>query len=418
MAFGRVTDEGVVMVRTPDGEREVGTYPDASPQEAIAFFARKYDELAGSAQLLLQRVTQTDLSTAHGQQQLAALRTQVAEAHVVGDLVALDGTIEQIATALSVKGQVEGEARAAARKEASEQREKLVAEAETLAETPPDRMQWKSATTRMRELLEEWKTAQRSGPRLDKETENALWARFSHARNGFDKTRRNFFAKLDQEHGSAKAAKQALVVEAQKLAASTEWNQTAGAFKRLMGEWKKAGRASRSDDDALWAQFKAAQDQFFNAKDAVVAAENEEFEANLKVKEGLLAKAQAIVPKDGRVKDADAAKAALRPIQDAWDAAGKVPRADMERIERAMRRIEQSVRDAEQAKWKRTDPELTARARSMVEQLEKGLADVDQQLEKAVAAGNEKKIAELRSAREARSAWLEQVRSSAGDLDA
>lgn len=416
-SFGRVTDEGVVMVRTPDGEREVGTYPDASPAEAIAFFARKYDELAGSAQLLLQRVTQTDLSTQSGQQQLAALRKQVGDAHVVGDLVALDGIVEQIATALTVKAQVEGEARAAARKEATEKREALVAEAETISATPPDRMQWKSATTRMRELLDDWKTAQRTGPRLDKETENALWSRFSHARNGFDKTRRNFFAKLDQEHGSAKATKQQLVAEAQKLATSTEWNQTAGAFKRLMGEWKKAGRAARSDDDALWAQFKAAQDQFFTAKDAVVAAENEEFEANLKVKEDLLAKAQAIVP-GGKVRDVDAAKAALRPIQDAWDAAGKVPRKDMDRIERGMRRVEQAVRDAEQAKWKRTDPELTARARSMVEQLEKGLADVEKQLDKAVAAGNDKKVTELQAALEARRAWLEQVRSSAGDLDA
>ena len=417
-SFGRVTDEGVVMVRTPDGEREVGTYPDATPDEAIAFFARKYDELAGSARLLLQRVTQTDLSTSSGQQQLAALRSQVADAHVVGDLAALDGVVEQIATALAVKGQVEGEARAAAKAQAAEDREKLVAEAEALANTAPERMQWKSATSRMRELLDEWKTAQRSGARLDKDVESALWTRFSHARNGFDKTRRTFFAKLDQEHGSAKAAKTKLVAEAQQLSTSTDWNATAGAFKRLMGEWKKAGRASRSEDDALWAQFKAAQDAFFNAKDAVVAAENEEFEANLKVKEDLLAKAQKVVPADGKVTDVDAAKAALRPIQDAWDAAGKVPRKDMDRIERGMRRIEQAVRDAEQNKWKRTDPEITARARSMVEQLEKGLADVQKQLDKAVAAGNEKKVKELQDALEARSAWLEQVRASAGDLDA
>lgn len=279
-------------------------------------------------------------------------------------------------------------------------------------------MQWKSATSRMRELLDEWKTAQRSGARLDKDVESALWTRFSHARNGFDKTRRNFFAKLDQEHGEAKATKTKLVAEAQQLSTSTDWNATAGAFKRLMGEWKKAGRASRSEDDALWAQFKAAQDAFFNAKDAVVAAENEEFEANLKVKEDLLAKAQKIVPADGKVKDVDAAKAALRPIQDAWDAAGKVPRKDMDRIERGMRRIEHAVRDAEQNKWKRTDPEITARARSMVEQLEKGLADVQKQLDKAVAAGNDKKVKELQEALAARSAWLEQVRASAGDLDA
>ena len=63
-----------------------------------------------------------------------------------------------------------------------------------------------------------------------------------------------------------------IVVEAEALSTSKDWGPTAGAFKRLMQDWKRAGRASRADDDALWKRFKAAQDAFFNAKDEVVAA--------------------------------------------------------------------------------------------------------------------------------------------------
>ena len=135
--------------------------------------------------------------------------------------------------------------------------------------------------------------------------ESSLWQRFSAARNGFDKARRSHFAGLDAQHADAKGAKEQLVAEAEKLATSTDWAATAGAFKRLMDEWRRAGRASRSDDDKLWARFKAAQDSFFAAKDEVVAAEEEQYRGNLAVKEALLVEAEAILP----VTDLEKAKA-------------------------------------------------------------------------------------------------------------
>ena len=58
------------------------------------------------------------------------------------------------------------------------------------------------------------KAHQRSGPRLDKDVENELWKRFSHARTAFDKKRKTWFAQLDEQHGQAKALKEKLVREA------------------------------------------------------------------------------------------------------------------------------------------------------------------------------------------------------------
>ena len=405
VTFGRVADDGTVFVRTPDGEKEVGSYPDATHEEALAYFARKYDELAASANLLLQRVVQTDLSTQDGQTALKSLREQVLQANVVGDLPALDNTVEQIATALAAKAEVESKARAEAKKESAAKREELVAEAEKIASQPVEKVQWKQSTARMRELLDEWKTLQRSQVRLDKETENSLWTRFSAARNGFDKTRRTHFAKLDEEHSSAKATKQKLVEEAEKLSESTEWGPTAGAFKRLMSEWKRAGRASRTDDDALWSKFKAAQDAFFNAKDEVAAAENVEFEANLKVKEELLTQAQALLP----IKDLEKAKKDLHAIQDKWDAAGKVPRKDIERMERGMRKVEQTIREAENKQWKKTDPELAARAGSFAQQLQRAVSDLQDEITAAEAKGDDKKAAKLREELKTKQTWLDQA---------
>jgi len=402
-----VDESGTVFVHTADGEREVGSYPGASHAEALAYFTRKYDELLASADLLLQRVTHTDLPVREGAEGLAKLREQTTEAHVVGDLAALDARLAQITAAVEAKKAIEGAERSAARVAGKAKREELVLEAETIAGQPETKIQWKTSSTRMRALLDEWKALQRTGPKLDRESETALWQRFSAARNSFDKARRVHFATLEDTQSEARSAKEKLVKEAEALATSKDWAPTATAFKRLMDRWREAGRASRTDDDALWARFKTAQDSFFNAKDAIVAAENEEFKANLAIKESLLAEAEALLP----VTDVEAAKATLRLIQDKWEHAGKVPRADMERVEKAIRRVEQAVRDHDEKRWASTNPEAAARAQSLVDQLETAVEGLRKDLKKAEASGNAKKVADARADLEAREQWLAQARA-------
>jgi hypothetical protein len=405
-AFGRVADDGVVYVKDGDGERPVGSYPGASPREALAYFGRKYDELLAAADLLLQRVTQTDIAARDAQDGYARLAEQCREPNAVGDLAALRERVDQIQAAVDSRKSAEAEQRAAAREEGRAYREGLVAEAERIAAQPEGSIQWKNSGTRMRQLLDEWKAHQRSGPRLDRSTETALWQRFSAARNGFDRARRIHFAQLDSQQAAAKVAKERLVAEAERLSTSKDWTPTAGAFKRLMDDWRRAGRAGRQDDDALWERFKAAQDTFFAAKDAVVAKEEEEFRANLEVKERLLVEAEQILP----VTDLEAAKTALRGIQDRWDKAGKVPRADLERTEKAIRRIEQAVREAEEKRWASSNPEAAARAQSLADQLETAMQGLRDDLAKAEASGDPRRVARAREALEAREALLDQAR--------
>jgi hypothetical protein len=404
---GRVDGSGTVFVRTSSGEREVGSYPGASPAEALSYFTRKYDELVAAADLLLQRVTHTDLAAREGSDGLAKLREQTAEAHVVGDLAALDARIAQIAAAVEAKKSTEGKERSAAREAGKAKREQLVAEAEKIAGQPEAKIQWKTSGTRMRELLDEWKSLQRTGPKLERASETALWQRFSAARNSFDKARRVHFAQLEDTQSEARSAKEKLVKEAEALATSKDWAPTASAFKRLMDRWREAGRASRTDDDALWARFKTAQDSFFNAKDELVAAENEELKANLVVKEALLVEAEAILP----ITDGEAAQAALRVIAEKWEQAGKVPRADMERVEKGIRRVEQAVRDHHEKRWASVNPEAAARAQSLVDQLERAVEELRKDLEKAQASGDAKKVGDAQSALDSREQWLAQARA-------
>ncbi|WP_392466431.1 DUF349 domain-containing protein [Arsenicicoccus cauae] len=403
--FGRVAEDGTVYVRTPDGEKAVGSYPGASSEEALAYFARKYDEMWAAAELLYHRVLQTGLSAKEATDDLAKLREHIGEANVVGDLPGLDAKVESIATAIEARRQVEATERAAARDQARTEREAIVAEAEQIAAQDPAKTQWKASGARIRELLDEWKKHQRSSVKLDRESENSLWQRFSAARNSFDKARRVYFAELESTQSEARAAKEKLVAEAEKLSASKEWGPTAGAFKRLMDQWRKAGRAGRKEDDELWGRFKAAQDAFFNAKDEVSAEEDKEFRANLEVKEGLLEQARALLP----IKDLGATKSALRTIQDKWDAAGKVPRSDMGRIEGELRKVEQAVRDAEDARWKKSNPEVNHRASAFAEQIERALEKENKALDTARASGDDKKIKAAEESLASRRALLEMV---------
>lgn len=411
LAFGRVEEDGTVYVTEAAGERTVGQFPGVSTDEAIGLYVRRFLDLQAKVALFEARLGTAELTTKEIDSTLAKLGDEVAEPAAVGDLDGLRARVEALRTvAAGRRAELEQE-RSAAKAVALAARTEIVEAAEKLASTDPSRIQWKPAGEELRSLLDTWKDAQRNGPRLDRPSEEALWKRFSHARTTFDRERRHFFAELEKQNSGAKATKAALVEEAEKLSTSTEWGATAGAYRDLMARWKAAGRANRKDDDALWARFRAAQDAFFAARDATNAEIDAEYGENLVVKEALLAEAEALVP----VKDLAQAKAALRTLQDRWESAGKVPRGDVQRVEGRMRAVETAVRDAEQAKWTRTNPETRARAEGAAAQLEAAIVGLEEDLAKAQAKGDARKIKDAEAALEARRSWLEQVVKAAED---
>ena len=405
--WGRVDGEGRVYVQDGGTEREVGQFPDVPIAEAMAFYVRRFLDLKATVDLFAMRLPQ--LSIREIDSTVKSLGESLAAPAAVGDLDGLRARFEALRAVAAERRAAINAERAAAKEQALKDRTAIVERAEAIAAQDPGRTQWKSSGAELRELLEQWKGAQRRGPRLDRPTEDGLWKRFSHARTTFDRHRRQFFSELDAKQAQVKAAKEALIKRAQEMSSSTDWAGTSAKYRALMEEWKKAGRASRKEDDALWARFRAAQQVFFDARRAKDEAVDAEFAENLKVKEALVAKAEALLP----IKDVKAAKKALRPIQDAWEEAGRVPRGAVRRIEGRMRAVEDAIREAENAEWRRTDPETKARAEGLAGQLEDSIAELESDLAAARAAGDAKKIAEAEAALTARRAWLEQVRRSA-----
>jgi uncharacterized protein DUF349 len=396
--YGRVDEDGTVYVKTADGERVVGSWQAGAPEEALAYFRRKYDALVTEIELLEQRVRTTDLPPAQAQQGIGRLRESVTDAHAVGDLDALVRRLDALTELVGKRREEVRAQREHARHEAREIKERIVAEAERIA---AEETHWKNGGERLRQLVEEWKAAER----IDRPAETALWKRLSAARNAFTKRRKVYFATLEDQREQARGEKERLVADAESMAGSTDWSDTAAAYRDLMRRWKLAGRAGRDAEEELWTRFKGAQDTFFAARAAAFAERDNELRGHAEVKEKILAEAERLLP----VTDVRQARQALRSIQERWEAAGPVPRDSRDRLEGRLRKVEEAIRSAEEAEWRRTNPEARARAEATVKQLRTSIEQLEKRLDKAHTSGREKDVRDAEEALNARRAWLEEA---------
>ncbi|MFI5779764.1 DUF349 domain-containing protein [Nocardia sp. NPDC051570] len=370
--WGRVDEDGTAWVKTAEGERSVGSWQAGDAAEGLVHFGRRFDDLATEVALLEAR-----LAAGTDARKTKATATALAEslptAAVIGDI---DGLAQRLQVIIEHSDEAAAQAKEEkdrTRHEQTERKETLCAEAEQIAS---ESTQWKAAGDRLREILDEWKTIRG----VDRKVDDALWRRFSKAREGFNRRRGAHFAELDRERAAAKTRKEELCVRAEELSTSTDWIGTASIFRDMLTEWKSAGRAPREADEQLWRRFKSAQDVFFAARNAAATERDAEFEHNATAKEELL---HAYEHRIDPGSDLDSARNALRELQEKWDALGKVPRERMQDLEGKLRAIEKRVREAVDAQWRRSDPEAMARAAQFRERV----AQFEEQAAKAQAAG-------------------------------
>jgi Domain of Unknown Function (DUF349) len=403
-SFGRVAEDGTVYVRTKVGERAVGQWPDGDADEALAFFRRRFDSLETEVRLLEQRIHEGHLGPDDAAAAMNKVRAQVADAHAVGDLDGLADRLDALRPAITAARERRRADRTKKLEEARERKEAIAVEAEGLSES----QDWRAGANRLRELLDLWKAL----PRLDKATDDALWRRFSTARTTYTRRRKQHFAELNEQREESRAIKERLVDEAESLAGSTDWGDTAKRYRELMRDWKSAGRAHKDVDDKLWTRFRSAQDRFFSSRDAVNAEIDKEFASNAEQKVSLLEQAEALLP----VTDARRAREAFRAIGDRWDAAGKVPRSQMKSLEARLRKVEDAIRAAERDNWRRSNPEARARAQGTVAQLESLIEGLEADLAHARENGDANGISAAEEALEARRTWLAQARLALDEL--
>ncbi len=396
-AWGRVDDDGTVYVRTADGERAVGSWQAGEPAAGLAHYGRRFDDLATEVTLLEARLRAHTGNPAEIKTKAQALAESIPTASAVGDLDGLAARARAMVDAADSAAAEFRAEKAAARAAQVARKEALAAEAEQIA---AESTAWKAAGDRLKAIVEEWKTIRG----IDRRTDEALWTRFAAARDAFGRRRGAHFASLDAQRSEARAAKQQLIAEAQKLSTSTEWGPTSAAMRTLMDRWKAVPRTGRDGDDDLWKQFRAAQDAFFAARTESDKKRSGEERANQQLKEELLAEAEKLDP----TTDLRGAQNALRKIQERYDAVGHVPRGVMRQLEDRMQAVEQRVRGAADTSRARTAPE-----NPMVTSMRAAVTKAEEQLARAEAAGDARRIEEARANLATRREWLAEAEKSA-----
>lgn len=396
-SYGRVDADGTVWVKTSAGERTVGSWQAGTPEEGLAHFVRRFEDLLTEVQLLETRLGSGAADAAHTLTTAKRLRGGLDEAHVVGDLDGLGQRLDLLITVAQDKSAEAKAARDAARVEAVARKTSLVEEAEKLA---AESTSWKTTGDRFKEILDEWKTIRG----VDKKADGELWKRFSVARDSFTRRRGGHFATLDSQRKQAQSAKDELVAEAEQLSESTDWKATADRLKELMDAWKAAPRASKEAEQKLWERFRAAQDVFFNRRKQVFSERDAEQKAALSKRQELLARAEAL----DADADPKAAQATLREILSQWHDTGRVPRESMASLDRRIRAVEDKVREGMDAAWRRTEPS----ANPLLTQMRDQVAEAQARLERAQAAGDAKRIKEAEQALTTKRKFLELAESS------
>lgn len=400
IAWGRVADDGTVFVREGDGERAVGQYPDGTPEEALAYFRRKFSELAGQVALLEQRVAR-GTAASDVAKTVSTLSATIASANAVGDLAALQRRLDALGGTVGEILEKQSAEQRAAVEAAVAERTALVVEAEALAAQDPAKVQWKQTSAALDDIFARWQKHQQDGPRLPKNDGNELWKRFRAARTVVETDRKAFFQELDAVHRDARSKKQDLVDRAEALV--PRGTEGIPAYRQLLDEWRLAGRAGKKYDDALWARFKAAGDALYSAKAEIDARDDAEFSSNYEAKLQLLVEAEPIANETDRAKARDA----LLAVQRRWDAIGKVPRDKVKTVEDRLRRIEAAVRRLDEEHWERSNPERKARSEGLASQLQAAIDKLERELADAQASGNAAKAAEASEALAARRVWLD-----------
>ena len=380
--FGRVDEDGNVFLIRGGQERQIGSWQAGTPEEGLAHYGQRYDDLVTEVELIETRLRAHPEDADSLRKSAEALKASLDDAAVIGDIDAVEARLDKAIDASDTAREKAKEQKAQRREQAIARKEALAAEAEDLAENSTE---WKAAGDRIREILEEWRGIRG----IDRATDDELWKRYSRARDSFNRRRGSHFAELDRNRAQARKVKEELVERAEALKDSTDWGHTARAYRDLMTEWKAAGRAPREVDDKLWERFRAAQDHFFEARNAINAERDREFEANAEAKDALIAEYDSLIDP---AKGLGAAKAKLRELQDKWDEIGFVPRGRVREFEDKIGSIEKRVSEAEDSRWRKTDPAQ----QDKVNQFQVKADDFIKQAEAAEAKGDATKAASLR----------------------
>ena len=196
--------------------------------------------------------------------------------------------------------------------------------------------EWGEGSRQILEIQKKWRTI---GFASKKENQK-IYDRFRAACDKFFERKRDFYSLYKDEMNGNIDKKEAIIEQAEALKSSTDWKKTTEAFIDLQKQWKEIGAVPRKKSEQLWKRFRAACDEFFEAKAREAKPEND-YRANLKAKKAVIDEVNAF--------EGAADEAAMNDFEAKWQAIGFVPFKEKEAVNKAFE-------DAMKAKFPDFDP--------------------------------------------------------------
>lgn len=290
-------------------ERVVGTFTDDSYEVVLKLLVEKFAEIEGKASELTAEWNSEEEDKLKLIGKLERMKEYLNHANAVGDFESIYKLIDNL--------------EAEANKLIEENHAKKLAIVEE-AEKTADSEEWKAATETLLKLAEDWKQT----GHVDKERNDALWARLEASKDKFFDRKREHHDDVEKEMLQNLDLKMEIVDKAEALAASEDWKKATDELKDLMEQWKGVGRTMHDKNEELWKRFTEANNVFFDRKKQHFEKIHEEQEENLKAKQELVAKAEAL--KDST--EWNETTQAYRELMDEWKKIGRVPREKSDEI--------------------------------------------------------------------------------------
>ncbi len=197
-----------------------------------------------------------------------------------------------------------------------------------------DETEGKNRGEALKSLQREWREL---GP-SPREKGEELWKVFKVICDEvYEKVKGEREARSEEQRANL-ALKEALVVRAEELQNSTDWQKTSDAFKELQAEWKNIGPVPRRKSDGLWKRFRGACDAFFEARAPHLEEKFSEEAENLEAKTELIKEVESLAAQGCETPETlEAHLAAVRELQSRWREIGKVAHREFAALNDAYR---------------------------------------------------------------------------------
>ena len=182
---------------------------------------------------------------------------------------------------------------------------------------------WENHTKQIIDIQTEWKTIGFAPQKMNVK----IFDRFRAACDDFFGRKAEFFKTLKEKFAENTKKKKEMVEQAKALMDSTDWKATSDKLIKLQKEWKTIGMVPKKVGDQLWAEFVAACNKFFEARNAATAGTRNEEQQNLDCKKEIIAKLKELLD-----STADNVQATLQQLIDEYGKIGHVPFKEKDKL--------------------------------------------------------------------------------------